>query len=369
ILGGAFDVFKARRSQLWMGLAGTIEYGQHMQRDSSSGQASLFDLDDEATEPELPALQEFDKAEVLAAEKELLGIHMSDSPLTEYATLLSKPPFVPIQKLADLPPSSRVAIGGMIVTAKRILTKKNLPMAFLEVEDLTGTIEVTVLPQVYEKYAAKIALNGVVSVKGKLEMRQSSSQSTDEEDEVAEEMKMLGEEIAPLSSLNRFWSAAQADTPEARLPKPPSLAQLRGKTAEPETLAPAAAPTAKPFYLQVGDMSDWSSRSDDRQEGVAAITPSAPPPPPPPPAEGPRPGIHMRVAMEHRQRLPALKALLADSRGAEAVYLHLESPEGRTTLSLGPDFSVRPSQDFIRNAENLLGQGTIQVHGVETPTG
>ncbi|MHB2017002.1 MAG: DNA polymerase III subunit alpha [Candidatus Xenobia bacterium] len=409
VVAGAMDGLGGTRAQLLTVLDDCIEYGQLLQKDAHAGQASLFESGgEEATEPELPLVEEYEKSDMLAVEKELLGIHMSDSPLTEFAAILEKPPFVTIQALEDLQPGSKVSIGGMVTSLRRILTKTKSTMAFLEVEDMTGSIEVTLLPKDYERCGSKIEVNQIVQVKGKLELRQArgAKPDDDEEGEAAEEpveeMKVLGEDISALQNLNRFYQAVQEANGEAkRLPAPRPLPRAN----KPVEVAPVNTPP-RHFYLQVGDMSDWSSRNDDRREAApgegstpqprfmeGAVPPAgnrsratggsppvnghaAAPPGPAAPAEvapqqhwpPQRDGVHVRISLAQRSRLAELKGLLLGSRGDREVYLHLESPEGRTVLSLGRDFSVSPSQEFLSGAEKLLGRGAIHIEPAKGKT-
>jgi DNA polymerase-3 subunit alpha len=183
---GAFDSLGAKRSQLLAVLEQTLEAAQRVQRTRNEGQISFFDLDvfesDVPTQSssnteglgfgvmsdELPDIEDFSSKELLAMEKELLGLYVSGHPLAEYEEAIASITETSITDLADYKDGSTVIIGGVITAEKRINTKSGEPMAFVTVEDLTGSLEVVVFPKVFQKKRTIIEPDKVVAVRGNI---------------------------------------------------------------------------------------------------------------------------------------------------------------------------------------------------------
>ena len=147
---------------------------------SVAGQISLFDLAPEENKKEyeirMPDVPEFTKGELLAFEKEVLGVYISGHPLEEYEkkwrqniTAVSTD-FIYDDEIgaAKLPDGAHAVIGGMITDKTVKFTKNNKTMAFLTIEDLYGTTEVIVFPRDYEKYRTLIEDDAKVFVSGRV---------------------------------------------------------------------------------------------------------------------------------------------------------------------------------------------------------
>jgi DNA polymerase-3 subunit alpha len=130
---------------------------------------SLLDLMDESESAAitLPEVGEFPKDEMLAMEKETLGLYISGHPLAAYREVLNRLATSTTAEIAELPDDSEVVLGGLITGIKKVNTRKGDAMAILTVEDLTGTIEVVVYPRPYQKNLLAIRVDEVVLIKGK----------------------------------------------------------------------------------------------------------------------------------------------------------------------------------------------------------
>ena len=97
------------------------------------------------------------KQEVLAWEKELIGVWLSEHPYKQVASVLA--PLVTAlcsevtpEMLADAPPQGReLVIAGIVGSQRRLATRDGRPFIAVEIEDLSGVLEVTVWPDVYER--------------------------------------------------------------------------------------------------------------------------------------------------------------------------------------------------------------------------
>lgn len=169
---GAFDSLGHRRAQLMAAVDAGLGLAQQSQRDRENGQLSLLDLFSDGTEESvsltLPAVPEFPKGQLLMLEKETLGLYISGHPLSQYREILNRLSTTAAVEISDLPDDCQVILGGMIAGIKKINTRKGDTMAFLTLEDLTGTVEVLVFPRPYESNKMIIKVDEAVLIKGKV---------------------------------------------------------------------------------------------------------------------------------------------------------------------------------------------------------
>jgi len=173
IKAGAFDSLGAKRSQLFAVLDQAMEQAQSAQRDKLSGQKSLFGMlpQNEGAKtsalklPEIPEWQESDR---LAFEKETVGFYLTGHPLDSHRQELK---MVTTATLAELGEHNgrAVRVGGLIKSKKEILSKAGDRMAFITLEDITGTAEVVIFPKTFADCAALLESDQPLVVQGKAE--------------------------------------------------------------------------------------------------------------------------------------------------------------------------------------------------------
>lgn len=181
IKSGAFDCLEGNRRQKTLIFPMIMDQAAQERKGSIEGQMSLFEFaaeeDKKDFEIRMPNVPEFGKEELLAFEKEVLGVYISGHPLEEYEEKWRKnitavsTDFIYDEELKEtkLADGAHVMIGGMITDKTVKFTKNNKTMAFLTIEDLFGTTEVIVFPRDYEKYRelleddAKVFISGRVS--------------------------------------------------------------------------------------------------------------------------------------------------------------------------------------------------------------
>jgi DNA polymerase-3 subunit alpha len=180
IKAGAFDRLGSR-AQMLQTLDAVLERGQRSQRARNEAQTGLFG--DLGASPEQAAaglregetaVLEFTKEELLTMEREMLGLYISDHPLRRWAPVLAQRATATIAQLADLPDRREVTVGGLIGTVKRSMTRSGSTMAFVTLEDLTGSIEVLVFPRAYEQHGLSLKRDAVVLLRGKLDVEEQS---------------------------------------------------------------------------------------------------------------------------------------------------------------------------------------------------
>lgn len=124
----------------------------------------------------MPDVAEYYKEELLAFEKEILGVYVSGHPLDEYAAMWKRhisamtTDFELDEETGELKAkdNTRVTIGGMIMDKTVKTTKNGQLMAFLTIEDLVGTVEVLVFPQSFNTYRSVIDTSDKVFVTGRV---------------------------------------------------------------------------------------------------------------------------------------------------------------------------------------------------------
>ena len=206
IKAGACDSLDGTRKQMVAVYASIIDQTAHQRKSTMSGQMSLFDLVSEKEKKEYeikyPPVGEFEKEVLLGFEKEVLGIYLSGHPLEEYTDKMKKnitahtTDFIREEesgtvKVAD---NAHVVVGGMISNKTVKFTRNNKAMAFIELEDLTGTVEVIIFPKDYEKYQHFLTMDEKIFVVGRATV----------EDE--QNGKIICERIIPFSETRRdLW--------------------------------------------------------------------------------------------------------------------------------------------------------------------
>jgi len=180
IKAGAFDSMPGTRKQLMYGYTQIFDHIVKDRKNNMAGQMSLFDLAGEDAKEEfdykLPAVGEFDKEQLLAFEKEVVGVYISGHPLEEYRNLWEKQITAKtndfyIQEESGVPKlahNETVTIGGMISAIQTKYTKNNQAMAFLTLEDLVGAVEVIVFPKIYARDHHRIQMDAKVFAKGRV---------------------------------------------------------------------------------------------------------------------------------------------------------------------------------------------------------
>jgi len=167
--------------------------GQQTQQDSAIGQGSIFDelLDgggDGGGGPNgsarpgaglmasahLPIpTEEFEQAELLAAEKEAIGLFVSAHPLKPLREALRARADCPLAALAERRDKDWVTVGGIITEAKRIRTRNGDHMMFATLDDLEGAVEILVFGKALAEHEAALAVDQVVLVRGRVDHKEA----------------------------------------------------------------------------------------------------------------------------------------------------------------------------------------------------
>jgi DNA polymerase-3 subunit alpha len=161
--------------------------GQKAQLDASIGQGSIFDLGEvgevgapggghAAVRPPIPTV-EFDQRELLAVEKEAIGLFISAHPLKAVREALSLAVDCPISAAIERPDRDQVSIGGIVTQARKIRTRAGADMMFVTLDDLEGQVEVIVFGSALEKFEGSLAVDSIVIVRGRVDQKEEGRTS------------------------------------------------------------------------------------------------------------------------------------------------------------------------------------------------
>jgi len=156
------------------GLEAATNYGQKIQEEKASAQVSLFGTEEVSRGnnggAKLPNTPEWHDKEKLAFEKEALGFLITGHPLDRYVNDMKMLASCGIADLMELPNESEVRICGIVTACKEHITKgKGDRMGFVTIEDLTGSVEMTVFSDIYAASSAILKSDDPLLVTGKLE--------------------------------------------------------------------------------------------------------------------------------------------------------------------------------------------------------
>jgi DNA polymerase-3 subunit alpha len=190
---GALDSLRAKRSQMMAALDRAMEAASSAQRSKLEGQRSLLDLlaqeqGGKPDEPTLPEIEEWPASQLLAMEKEVLGFYLSGHPLRDFKTEIEKLATCSIEDLSQRKDRDRVVLCGIVGSIKKISTKNGGQMAFLTLEDLSGSVEVVVFPDLYANVSSHLIKDLPLLVTGNLDVTEDAA-------------KLLASEIALLSEV------------------------------------------------------------------------------------------------------------------------------------------------------------------------
>lgn len=162
---GALDSF-GERNTLLANTESILEFARSHQKALQEQQSSLFgDNINFSVKLKLRTVDPASEKDKLNWEKEFLGMYVSAHPLDEVASKL-KNIVHPIKELANV--TNTTTIGGIVTKVQKILTKKGEQMAFIEVEDTTGMVEVLIFPSVLQKHFALIAESRILLITGRV---------------------------------------------------------------------------------------------------------------------------------------------------------------------------------------------------------
>jgi DNA polymerase III subunit alpha len=198
---GALDSTGATRRGMMQVLEPALASGTKQQADTMMGHMSIFDLGDgdgsldgaavTRSHPPVPE-GEWDRSELLAREKEALGLYVSSHPLADVRDQLARRSDIPLSQAESLRDGQVVTVGGLVTSVKPFVTRKGDHMAFAELDDTTGSIEVVVFANTLSAVRELLVADAVVMVKGRADRKNEG------------EVKLVAFEIVPFQATVDF---------------------------------------------------------------------------------------------------------------------------------------------------------------------
>ena len=178
IKAGAFDCFSHTRAVLMAALDQVLQITDQHQKAAVSGQSDFFGLATEALDEAAPlnvdyasGVREWSAEELLACEKETLGLYLSGHPIDRYRAELSA---FASSSLAEIKPGKR-RIAGLIMSVRIIKTRRGR-MAVISLDDQTARVEVTVYRDIFERNLDKLVTESMVIIEGECSLDEFSGE-------------------------------------------------------------------------------------------------------------------------------------------------------------------------------------------------
>lgn len=187
IKAGALDSLNPNRAQHLAVYEGLLESAQNDSKKNIEGQFSLFEshaeqMSSSMRSDNMPEVAPFSKDILATMEKEMLGVYITEHPLQEYWDIIDRVSTVTSDELLHalndeegtpaFKDGDSAALVGIINSKRTLITKSNKMMAFIQLEDLVGIVEVIVFPNVYDRYSQLIAEDRIIGVKGKINFKE-----------------------------------------------------------------------------------------------------------------------------------------------------------------------------------------------------
>ncbi len=324
---GAFDRFGSR-SDLLFNLEAVQAYGSKCQKDVGTGQTDLFGMMGEAGKiPEVeikPSPTQFPEKEQLLWERDLMGLYLSAHPLDKYDTYFEEQTH-PYSLITAENNNKLVTIGGIITNIRTILTKKGDKMAFVKMENKTDETEFIVFPSVFAEHGAKLEIDNVVRVQGKVN-------ATDKDGNLTSDVKLLAEQIELVSdeTLENYKSTG---TKLAAPVAAPSTGKRRYSRSSAERVygsAPSNAPIEQPRVLK-------EPPKDPRKERLYLLIENA----------------------NDTETLTAIRRLADIYLGVQEVVLVIKDGEEKKPLKM--PFKIEICDELLDKLCELLGKDKVKV--------
>ncbi len=180
---GSFDSMNIARSQLMSILEKALEEANAVQRRKRHGQTSLFEAMEEesaatsttALEFPLPNISEWSQPQLLTYERELTGFYITAHPLNRHATAMKQFSTSTTATLTDVREGKDVRLCGVVSSVKNHTTKRGDPMAYVQLEDLHGTVEIIVFPELYKSSGEHLIPESIIQITGTIDQMDSGT--------------------------------------------------------------------------------------------------------------------------------------------------------------------------------------------------
>jgi len=186
---GAFDFTKVYRSQMLTALEEILHWAQSLQRKKETPQMSIWGSNLDELEERYPEMEEFSQQQLILFEKETIGFYISRHPLSPYQEEIRRITEEDSSTLSSGPNGKEVKLCGLVSQLKEVVTKKGDRMAFINLEDMKGWVEVILFPELFKTASSYLRGGEPVFVRGTLDLS-------------GEQVKVKAKEIRPLSEVS-----------------------------------------------------------------------------------------------------------------------------------------------------------------------
>ncbi|MBR2855559.1 DNA polymerase III subunit alpha [Candidatus Saccharibacteria bacterium] len=339
---GAFDSFGYTRSDLLYNLEAIQAYGAKIQKDVGSGQTDLFGMMGEVgAVPEVeikPAPVQHPEKEMLLWERDLMGLYLSAHPLDKYDTYFEEQTH-PMSLVTAENDGKMVTIGGIITAVRTILTKKGDKMAFIKMENKSSEIEFIVFPSVFAEHGAKLVVDNVVRVKGRVNARDKEGNLTSDVKLLAEVVELVSDEV-----LDSYQSTG---TKLAAPVAAPSAGRGRGRSRS----------SAERVYN--GDGTSGGASNGARKSAPKGDVIDTPHVLKEPPKDPRKEKLYLLIEdMNDTEKLTAIRRLADLNLGMQEVILVIRENGNKRALRM--PFRVDVSPDLLGKLKELLGENCVK---------
>jgi DNA polymerase-3 subunit alpha len=202
INSGAFDDFAktdGTRSDMFLNIEDILSF-QRQIHDTHAGEMSLFGELEDVSDLKLKKVEQLTRTETLKLERELLGLYLSGHPLDPWKQILKDRQYNIQKILADGKQDQNVDFAGIITSVRIMLTKKKDKMAFVQVADLDGDVEIVVFPKSYALFNSLLVKDTPLIFKGKVSIKSDSGNGGDGQDAAPKKVRDDGTEAKTYSS-------------------------------------------------------------------------------------------------------------------------------------------------------------------------
>lgn len=286
IKAGALDSLGGNRKQFMSVYVQIVDSISKDKKNNLAGQISLFDIAGDNQKEEfdirMPDVGEYNKEMLLSFEKEVLGIYVSGHPLEEYQELWEKNITNTTNDFAldedtgtvRVQDNAIAIVGGMIADKTIKYTKKDKVMAFINLEDLVGNVEVVIFPQDYEKYGSLLQEDAKVFIKGRISVEEDKDGKLICEQIAGFEEAQAGGELFP----NRYGRGGRGNyygggQPQTSWRSPQQMSQqLQPRGQQPGQMqAVKRTPGGLPqgVWVQFANAGDYQTREQELLNAIA----------------------------------------------------------------------------------------------------
>jgi DNA polymerase-3 subunit alpha len=270
---GALDAL-GRRGTLLANLDRITSLAQREQRLRESGQATMFDLFGDSVATPLPTLEleekEADPSEQLSWEKELLGVYVSEHPFRAAAGVLVPHVTAACSEVSGEMAGREVILAGMVTATRRLFTRDNRAFCAAHVEDLSGSVEVTAWPDLYENTQDLWMEGNILLLLARVRLRQDRLQVAVQQAALYQASGAPARPFVPpdwLQARNAGRPPVAATQRTAPPPASPPQATPQPRTPEP----PSASPPVQRLHIAVHETEDEDADRERLEHIVAAL--------------------------------------------------------------------------------------------------